>query len=56
MSTKTFDILPEMIMEYLMEDFCTNNEGFDQIYLNADSKTQSMEKLGLDLIFFDNFR
>ena len=32
MSTKTFDILPEMIMEYLMEDFCTNNEGFDQIY------------------------
>ena len=31
------------------------NEDFDQIYLKTDSKTQNVEKLSLDLIFYNNF-
>jgi hypothetical protein len=33
--------------------FCTKNEDFDQIYLNTGSKTQNVEKLSLDLIFYN---
>ena len=35
--------------------FCTKNEGFDQTYLNTGSKTQNVEKLSLDLTFYNNF-
>ena len=53
--TKTFDILPEIIIEYQIQAFCTKNEDFDQIYLNTGSKTQNVEELSLDLIFYNNF-
>ena len=37
-----------------IEAFYTKNEDFDQIYLNTGSKTQNVEKLSLDLIFYNN--
>ena len=33
--------------------FVQKKEDFGQIYLNTDSKTQNVEKLSLDLIFYD---
>ena len=33
----------------------SKSEDLDQIYLNAGSKTQNVEKLTLDLIFYNNF-
>ena len=38
-----------------IEALCTKNKGFHQPYLNADSKTQNVEKLSLDLIFRNKF-
>ena len=38
-----------------IEAFCTKNEDFDQIYLNTGSKTLTVEKLSLGLIFYNNF-
>ena len=35
--------------------FLQKIEDFDQIYLNTGSKTQNVEKLSLDLIFYNNF-
>ena len=37
-----------------MKLFAQKNEDFDQIYLNAASKTQNVEKLSLDLTFYNN--
>ena len=44
--------LPHFEFLDMFEAFCTKYEDFDQIYLNTDSKTQNVEKLGLDLIFY----
>ena len=33
----------------------TKNEDFDQKYLSTGSKTQNVEELSLDLIFYNNF-
>ena len=34
--------------------FCAQSFNFDQTYLNSGLKTQNVEELGLDLIFYNN--
>jgi hypothetical protein len=36
-------------------DMFDQNEDFDQTYLNIGSKTQEVEQLSLDPIFYNNF-
>ena len=38
-----------------IEAFYATIEDFDQIYLNTGLKAQNVEKLSLDLIFYNNF-
>jgi hypothetical protein len=38
-----------------IEAMSTKKEVFDQTYLRADSKTQNVEEMGLNLIFHNNF-
>ena len=53
LNSSTFWVF-EPVFRYV-EAFCTQNEDFDQIYLNTGSKTQNVEMLSLDLIFYNNF-